>query len=443
MANKGNIDPAMQAAPYLGDSSHDPIEFTRRQTMIKYQRGMQRQEEIKRNVAIGLDQLKVKLDGWNDKGGFDQINERLQQSKNFVTELSGKGVNIFSPTTKEDVTAYKAASDYIAKTKELADIRNNQKVKTDAIYALLKADEVKNPEDQTVNREKTQANLSLALKGKTIEERDEILNNALVLNPQIGDVQKFISSIKDRITKLPVKTWQSPDADGVLQTYTSEVSDSKTEEQIYKDLRAQYKYAPTEVKNYIKQQGELNKGNEPVGFTDEDRFLAIARPAYKEKFSQKAATSSGSGGVPFTFLGAQAKITPGEHQTNDLVYGGINFNDRYDISSNKPFFIPPAGGKYSTETEWKPIPEAGGPVEGNVLFYDPNTDSVVFKVSQDARYPWIKNNTTISIPRKNLAKADDLPVMVDGKKKTLKDILPAEAATAKKKAYNPKTGKFE
>jgi translation elongation factor EF-1beta len=429
MANKGNIDPAFQAAPFLGESSHDPIEFTRRQTMLKYQRGKQRQEEIQRNVAIGLDQLKVKLDGWNDKGGFDQINERLQKSKNFVTELASKGVNIFNPITPEDVTAYKAASDYIAQTKELADIRNSQKVKTDAIYALLKADELKNPEDQVVNRVKTEANLSLALKGKTIEERDEILNNALVLNPQIGDVQKFISSIKDRITKPPVKTWQSPDENGVLQTYTSEVSDTKTDEQIYKDLRNQYKYAPTEVKNYIKQQGELNKGNEPVGFTDEDRFITIAKPAYKEKFSQKAATSKSGFNAEFKFLGASGEINPGELQSNDLVYGGRHFNGRYEFSfpTTKTFFIPPAGGEYATQDKWEPITEAGGPLEGNLLFYDPKTDALIFKTTQDARYPWTKNNTTISIPRKNLAKADELPIMVDGKKKTLKDILPAEA----------------
>ena len=434
MANKGNIDPAMQAAPFLGESSHDPVEFTRRQSMLKYQRGKQRQEEIQRNVAIGLDQLKVKLDGWNDKGGFDQINDRLQKSKNFVTELAGKGVNIFNPITKEDVTAYKAASDYIAQTKELADIRNSQKVKTDAIYALLKADELKNPEDQVVNRVKTEANLALALKGKTIEERDQILNNALVLNPQIGDVHKFITSIKDRITKLPVKTWQSPDADGVLQTYSSEVSDPKTEEQIYKDLRAQYKYAPTDVKNYIKQQGELNKGNEPVGFTDEDRFLAIARPAYKEKFSQKA-TSSGSG-LGISLFGQKITPEPAIKNNNNIRLGDRDYTEHYDFNIAKPLIgisMSDLGAEVYEDGKWTPASKEGGLVTAQLNFYDPKTDAFIFTSTGDAMDAGIWKKQTFSVPRANLGKeVDNLPIKKDdGKTGKLSDVYGQISTTPK------------
>src|SRR4030042_6276689 len=99
---KGTIDPAFQAAPFLGESSHDPIEFVRRHNLAKYQATKIRQEEIRRNTAEGLDKLMVDLKGWEDQQGFKEI--MADQDKVFrgFLEMSRKGMNLTSPRTPDE-----------------------------------------------------------------------------------------------------------------------------------------------------------------------------------------------------------------------------------------------------------------------------------------------------------------------------------------------------
>ena len=85
------IDPAFQAAPYLGDSSHDPIQFARRQNLQKFQAQKQKYEETQRNTARGLENLMVDIKGWEDQQGFKEIMAEQDKIMNGFLDLSRKG----------------------------------------------------------------------------------------------------------------------------------------------------------------------------------------------------------------------------------------------------------------------------------------------------------------------------------------------------------------
>ena len=165
--------------------------------------------------------------------------------------------------------------------------------------------------------------------------------------------------------------------------------------------------------------------------TDKDYYKTIAVPTYRQKFLDRPVGTGG--GMSISFLGKDAKITSGEFQNNDLQLGGRTFKDRYQFQSKDVFMVPTQGGMQQDElsnqakgrTGWNPV-EAPGIVEANLLFYDPSSDELVFRTTQNSDTPYMKSNITFTIPRKNVPDAEKLPIMQDGKKKTLKEILKQE-----------------
>ncbi|MBK5202185.1 MAG: hypothetical protein JJE45_00485 [Prolixibacteraceae bacterium] len=410
---KGNIDPAMQAAPFLGESSHDPIEFSRRQTMVKYQRNMQRRAENQRNIAKGLDNLTLDLkDLYGERGVNEVLGDQARAKEAFI-KLQTSGVNVFSPTTPLEIKAYQAIMKTQEESMKKVDVMTANK-KILELQSKAAFEDSKLPkEKQVYDQEATKANIEAARKFKGgVLETQSLYDNLLIKNPTMGNVDKYTDDNKERITQVMVDP-------------VTGKPNAAQEAQQAKDYGNLFDRMPEPEMRALKAEKARNPVYDVVPL--KDYYIANYSDAARGKLTrQLQETDTESKGVPFSFLHASGKIIPGEHQVDNIQYGGRNFNERYDFSFPvaKTFFIPPAGGEYSTENSWEPIPAAGGPIEGNLLFYDPQTDALLFKVSQDARYPWIKNNTTISIPRKNLAKSDELPIMVDGKKKTLKDILP-------------------
>lgn len=430
---KGNIDPAMQAAPFLGESSHDPIEFTRRQTMIKYQRNKQRQDENQKNIAEGLDKLTLNLKDLYGEKGVDEILGDQARTKEAYVKLYKAGVNLSYPTDALAIKGMQAITKKQEESMKKADVlRANKDILELTNKALLEQKKILDKDKQPYDEEASYAKIVAAKKEvetKGILETQGIFDNLLVKKPEPGDLDAYVAKFAPYIPKVNV----DPVSGRPDKTQLKEQND-------YMEKRF-----ATLPENELKVLQDLQKKVPAYEVAPlKDIFMDLYSPAAAGKLTLPRQNTGGDG-IPFKFLGVSGKINPGELQPNDIVYGNRHFNGRYEFSfpTAKTFFIPPAGGEYATQDKWEPITEAGGPLEGNLLFYDPKTDALIFKTTQDARYPWTKNNTTVSIPRKNLANADDLPIMIDGKKKTLKDILPAEATSAKKKAYNPKTGKFE
>jgi len=437
------IDAAFQAAPDLGPSSYDPIQFARRNRMEKFQIQRKQQEDQARSTAQGLENLMVDVKGWEDQQGFKEIMADQDRVMNGFLELSRKGMNLVSPKTTQEILAYKAIQDAHAGIRQKVDVWNQQKSIYDLYQKAIEQDSTLHPDEQKIDREATMSNIQKVLKSKDILSRGTGLQNLIVSKPEIGDVDKYINEKKDQIPKPDMIGHPYQDENGQTLNRMETVVTPQKDKEIVKSLRNLYKYAPERIKNAIQKQGEINKGTEPVGFTDEDRFIARAYPQYQEKFVDKAVGQGG--GINFNF-GPKVKLAPGERQDNSNWIGGRNYDQRYDFKTNgglmkvqttggyqhdsdpKAAGTNTAGVKQSASDGWHEI-TGGDYAEAELLFYDPKSDQLVFRTGQAAKNPWIDNNITFSVPRKNVPDAEKLPIMVDGKKKTLKDVISAEGTS--------------
>ena len=352
-----SIDPAFQAAPNLGPSSYDPIAFARRNKMEKFQIQRKQQEDQARNTAQGLENLMVDVKGWEDQQGFKEIMADQDKVMNGFMELSRNGMNLVSPKTTQEVMAYKAIQDAHAGIKQKVDTWNQQKGIYDLYTKAIEKDSTLPREEQEIDHEASMANVKQKLKEKSIMERGNGLQNLLVTKTKPVDVFKDILANKDIFEKGTQKQNVVDMPDGSKQVSLVEDLTPQQTESNAKKAGILFESKPPSYKEAIKKIREGDPDPALNVMTDKDYYKTLAVPTYRQKFLNKPVSTGGSG-LNFNFLGSQAKVTPGEHQTNDLNYGGRNYNDRYDITSNKPFFIPPAGGEYSTENEWKPIPSA-------------------------------------------------------------------------------------
>ena len=417
----------------MGESSYNTIEFARRHNLEKFQIQKARQEEIQKNIATGLNKLEIDLKGWNDKSGFNEVMSRQDKAYKMYFELAKQGINFNAPKTTTDIMAFKTLTDYQKETQELADLRNNQKIKIDTIIALKKAEALKDPEEQGVDWINTDANLAKALKDNTISGRDEIINNALVPKVRPGDVVKQI--IDDKGFYIPTTQTQvvtpNPETGANEVTFVENMPKEDMDENVRR-AGVRYTGLTESMKKGVRQMREAEINPSLKVMSDKDYYATLAVPTYRKKFIEKAVGTGG--GLNFNFLGSQAKIVPGEFHTNDDIYGGRNYNQRYDFSSNKSFNIPTTGGYQHTGNAdpvngtdgWEEI-KGGDIVEGTLRFYDPKTDQLIFHTNQQANTPWVSNNTTIAVPRKNIPDAENLPIKLsNGKMGKLKDILPKD-----------------
>ena len=443
------IDPAFQAAPVLQTNNLEG--FVEQQKQNQFARQQAQYEQGEKDKASVLKNLNVQLKGWEDKSGFDELQARNNEAYDIAMKGMKMGMNLNNPKNDNEVRLYKYLNDYHQQTAQLADQWNQQKQAYDGIMQAIAKD--KESGENRINVDATMANLQKALKENTIEKRGGLLQNAIVQNPQIADVFKYIKDIKGNAPQLDTYTRPERDEAGNLHNVTVEKQDEKKQQDIYKYYRDKYKYADPNTKAYVHQQGEVNKGNEPEGWDDADRFVAMAYPNYKQKFIDKEeAKGNGGNGVNyrnFSIGNTSIKVSPGEHNTHDSPIGGKSFNDRYDFNTKGSFQVSTANGdKWESkpekgETGWEPI-NNNGKLKSLLLFYDVPNKQLVFKADENEDMSWIRKNSIFSVPVENVPEAMKLPIVKDdGTTGTLKDIVGEQGGSGKKKNFNSKTGKFE
>ena len=424
MAKNGNIDPAFQAAPYLGDSSHNPIEFARRQSMIKYQERRRKQEEINQNIAKGLDQLMIDLKGWDDKEGLDEIMQRQDKAYKMYTNLAMKGVNFVTPKTIADVTAFKALTDYQTETKELVDIRNNHKVLLELSEKAMKEDSLKPIEEQRIDQELSRVNIIEAKKDNTLRGRDEKFHNILVPKVQTGDVVKQIIADKDfyipASQRQTVKT--NPDT-GKNETVFEEYMDPEDEKENIRRAGVRYTGLSEAMKKGVSQMREAEVNPLLYVMQDKDYYATLAVPTYRKRFIEKV-TGGGNNDLAIKFGGQKVKMSPGKFREEPIPYGDKTYTGSYMFQTTKSLTVPVGtiGSAQFMGANWAPI-EKGGTIEGTPYLYNPATDEFVFNVTSNQKAPWVENNRPVSVPRSVIGDlADEFPIEVNGKVRKLKDI---------------------
>jgi len=425
------IDPAFQAAPFLGESSHDPIEFTRRQNLIKYQRNQQKQKESEKNISEGLDKLTLDLKDLYGQVGIDKVLEDNARTKGVFIELERRGANIFSPTTPREIKAYQAIIKAQEDTMKKVDVIKANKAILELDSKALFEDMKLSKEDRAFNHEETGANIEAAkkiVKEGGILENQGIFDNLLVRNIKYGDVLKNITDNKDfyekpTVTQNIIKMPDGTKKVNLEENWTDEqVAENKRRAGIhYEGLNQSYKNAVTKIREKDPDP-RLNVQ------TDKDYFIGMAVPPFRKKFLEKPV------GVGSNFevnLGGGKKINmqPGKLRPEPLPYGDRSYINSYTWPiPTTPITIPVGemGSAQFLGSAWAPITK-GGTVEATPYLYNPATKEFVFNVTSNQNAPWVQNNSPVSIPQSVIGDlADDFPIMVDGKKRKLKDIYPKD-----------------
>jgi hypothetical protein len=437
----GKIDPAFQAAPILQDS-YNPVAFQQNLQQQKFEAQKAYKEKQDKNTAEGLDKLMLNLKGWEDQAGFKELLDRQNNAMNGFMALSRKGMNLISPKTTEEVMAYKALTDYHAKTKELADQWGQQKTAYDLIQKELMDDDG----EKLYDHKTTQKNLADLMNTHSIADRRGLLESAIVRKPQAVDYAKIIKENKDHITPPPITqvvTPPDPVTGEVKTVRTQGEPDDKLIEKNKKEFRDIWRgMTPEQQKGLqeLRKRDEYDLPNEDgMKMSDPEYLYTLHNLAYKQQYIEKK-TGSGGGGININIGGTQAKITPGIHNKNENNLGGKSFNDRYDFTANKPFQVNALGGEKQTaladkktgKDGWKPIVD-GSLTKALLQFYDAKSKRLVFKSAEADDLPWLPKNSLFSVPIENMPEAMDFPIKKDdGTMGKLRDIIGEQGAAGTK-----------
>jgi hypothetical protein len=437
MANKGNIDPGFQAAPFFGASSHDPIEFTRRHNLAKYQQAKLRDKEVQDNVAKGLDKLTLDLKGWEDQEGFKELMERQDKAINLFMDLSHKGLNIMSPRTTQEALAFKAITDYHAETKQLADTWGRNKTGYDMVTEVIKTDAAKPVDEQKIDHAATRTNVEKELGTKGISQRNLDIEKLLVFKPQIEDMYAYVKGNKDILPKFDVVTEPVTNEQGVTVNQTREIETPQWEADTKKKLGELYDNAPEGVKNFVKEKRP--KDAQLSMLADKEWFTAMNMPQGRQKWIDRI--SGGGAGLAISIFGQKVTTEPAIKNNNNIRLGDRDYTEHYDFNISKPLIgvsMSDLGAEVYEDGTWRPASKEGGLVTAQLNFYDPKTDSFIFTSTSDVMDAGVYKKQTFSVPRANLGKeVDNLPIKKDdGKVGTLKDIY-GQASSAPKKLKLP------
>jgi hypothetical protein len=319
---KQSIDPAFQATPYLGDSSHDPLEFARRNNLTKYKYAASQEEERKKDFDKGLKDLTMEIKGWEDNQGFEEINKDLESIRDKYVELSSQGHNLTSPQTMVERRLYKGISTAMDRIKYKNDVWQEQKEQVrKAQDRILTELSTKQEEDRDLDVEATKANIEDLMATPGVLERNEKMANLVVNKARPVDISKyFMESIPKMVpgTDKLVKDWSMDPTTGKFIKTTWEGVDKKRAKS---GILKIYDNAPKNIRNAVDkayasdpEKGVMSKDEWVV-----NRFM----PQYGAKEDKVAGGGSGAmslnfnSGIPQKNANGQYDVQP---QVRDIYF---------------------------------------------------------------------------------------------------------------------------
>jgi len=435
MAN-GNIDPAMRSATVLQNSQQGGGNAGFDRAIKEKQLSDIREKEKRTTIEKGLGSLNKVIEDmkvWEEQQGFKEIMDDHQKVIDVYLNLSKKGLNLVAPKSEQEIKAYKAIQDSHSRIIQKVNTWDSNKKQYDALEALAKTDLARSPDEQKIDWEKTYANRD-AQYSKSILDRKEGLNNLLVYKYDISDVLDYGALIKDKMEQPNRNVYQVTDPDNTVRDVIDERLTKEQKEANKKRMASHYSVASPELKEAVKK---LKEKDPVLGMlSDEEYFTALNMPDVKEEWSSKLRSKADDGKV--SFLGQKKAIAPAEKMDNPIPFGGRTYSERYQFASSPTYTVPVGNissyhaGMANKETGsdgWRPVGDAGGAIEATLWFYDPKSDSFVFRTTQaNQTPPFTSANTTFAVPRSIIgSQADKLPVVDDeGNVTELKTVYPKE-----------------
>jgi len=258
------IDPAFQGAPYLGESTHDPLEFARRNNLSRYQQALAQSENAKKDFDKGLKDLTMEIKGWEDQKGFEEISDDLSRVQDKYIELSSKGYNLTSPTTKTERMLSNGIRQSMSQLRQKHDVWQRQKEQVVAAQEVIREQLAKPEEERDIDTEAVASNIKDLFKTDGVLGRNEKMGNLIVNKARPVDVSKYFLDnfskvvpgmdkqpgnwIMDKTTGKFIKTdWEGIDPKrakaGVLTLYDNIQTEPKMKS-FKKELERQYASDP-------------------------------------------------------------------------------------------------------------------------------------------------------------------------------------------------------
>ena len=426
------IDPAFQAAPYLGDvEAQRAISYAQRRNLMRFKQEVNKEPQEK-DIDSYIKELLSKVKDFDDKRGFEEITNDLKTVHDTCIKYSKQRLN-----KGQEANLYKAIEDSLSEIQHKVNVRNEQKV----VYDFVQK-QILDPKNEGLwDKEATADNLTSVLNSNDILDRSDKLKNVIVKVPQEEDVLKYVSEHKDFIPKPDIITRPYTDATGQTMIREEQIITPKIEKEIINSMGTIYDFAPQKIKDTIRTLKEKEPNEDLRLLPDKDYFVTkCPYPQIQQKIIDRV---SGSKGFAINIWGAKGKISEGKFVDNPIPFGLRTYKDRYEFASSPKFLVPiglegstyhiGAGDPEKGDDGWAKVPKTGGLIEAELNFYDPVRDEFVFRTTSSGMLPFVYNNMTYAIPRSIVGKAaDELPIIdKDGKLKKLKDIYSSTPETLK------------
>jgi hypothetical protein len=175
------------SAPFLGESSHDPIEFARRSSIAAQESATFVQSKGSNLYLEGIDKYDLKMEIWEDQMGYEELSKKISVIQNVFIEFIYKGMNLISPTTTEELMLYKAMNEAMDLVRSKYNIWQSQKYAYHAAENLIYEQLLKKESERIIDIESTRANMRVLLSTPEILNRSKITENIIVYKPIVEE----------------------------------------------------------------------------------------------------------------------------------------------------------------------------------------------------------------------------------------------------------------
>lgn len=211
-------------AQLLGSpSTFDPVQFMERNRYTDmYMRGQQNKQKAE-SIEKGLKDLDIKdLKKWQDEEGYNDIMKRrsdLEQAYIYLSSPYGKGLNLTTPQTEEDIQAYKMIKEGMTDLQGRADVYMKRGEVSDNLDEIVRKDK-----EGRVDQDYVREQLGLAMSEKDPRKSLEILQGAMRYKPEdvdwikwasdnVGDYvqldKNFSFGVNEDTGRVTTKTWEN------------------------------------------------------------------------------------------------------------------------------------------------------------------------------------------------------------------------------------------
>lgn len=211
------------SAPFLGESSHDPIEFAQRRKLASQNAALEVQRQQSANFEEGIKMYNIEIESWQDQKGYEELYNKKSAIRDAFIELNAAGLNLIRPSSELELIAYKALNEAMDDIRYKSAIRQTQKLAYDAAAKIIFEQLLNKGSERPIDIDSTRLNMSTLLNTPGILNRTKITENLIVYKP-IAEENKVKSS-DAIVTDSAEEYYNRGNSKNSLQDYKGAIAD--------------------------------------------------------------------------------------------------------------------------------------------------------------------------------------------------------------------------